>query len=78
MEKYSITHIENFDTFFKLLYLINYPITHPCFASFSLFVEVNLRGNPKGTFLALLLNVMFAILRICLAFSACVVLAQIC
>ena len=58
LEKYSNTHIGNlFDAFLELLYLNNYPFIYPCFASFSLLVEVNLRvlkgylmsGNLKVT-----------------------------
>ena len=52
LEKYSDTHIGNlFDTFLKFLYLINYPFIYPCFASFSLLVEVNLwvlKGYPPS------------------------------
>ena len=33
-----------FDTFLKLLYLINYPFIHPCFARSYRLVEVHLRG----------------------------------
>ena len=53
------TNIGNlFDTFLKLLYLINYPFIHPCFASFSLLVEVINIAGTQGNMLALLLNVM--------------------
>ena len=52
LEQSPDTRIANlFDTFLKLLYLINSPFIHPCFASFSLLVEVIIRvlkGYPPS------------------------------
>ena len=47
-EEPSETGIGNlFDTFLKLLFLIDCPFIYPCFANFSLLVEVIL-WVPKG------------------------------
>ena len=52
LEEYVETCIGDlFDIFLKLLYLIDYLFIHPCFASFSLLVEVNsriLKGHPPS------------------------------
>ena len=52
LEKSPDARIGNlFDSILKLLYLINYPFAHPCFARFSLFVKIILRvlkGYPPS------------------------------
>jgi len=45
-----------FDHFLELLFLINYPFIHPCFASFLLFS--NMVSTQQVPWLALLLHVM--------------------
>jgi hypothetical protein len=60
LEKSLDTRINNLvDTFLKLLYLIDYPCIHPCFASFPFLLRL-ICGYSKGSLLALLLNVMNA------------------